>query len=68
PDSGRDVHVYFQHCNAHFLLGMSSACEKAITKVGKELESERQQKLRRDQNAKFDGFNERIRKLCESSD
>ena len=51
---GRDVHVYFQHCNAHFLLGMSSACEKAITKVGKELESERQQKLGRDQNAKFE--------------
>ena len=55
---GRDVHVHFLHCNAHFILGMSSACEKAISKVEKELESERQQKLGRDQNAKFDGFNE----------
>ena len=55
---GRDVHVHFLHCNAHFLLGMSSACEKAISKVEKELESERQQKFGRDQNAKYDGFNE----------
>ncbi|KAK3771584.1 hypothetical protein RRG08_041513 [Elysia crispata] len=55
---GRDVHVHFLHCNAYFLLGMSIACEKAISKVEKELESERQQKLGRDQNAKFDGFSE----------
>ena len=37
---------------------MSSACEKAISKIEKELESERQQKFGRDQNAKYDGFNE----------
>ena len=54
---GRDVHVHFLHCNGHFLLGMSSACEKVISKVEKELESERQQKFGRDQNAKYDGFN-----------
>ena len=34
---------------------MSSACEKAISKVEKELESERQQKFGRDQNAKYEG-------------
>ena len=55
---GRDVHVHFLHCNAHFLLGIGSACEKIFSKVEKELESERQQKLGRDQNAKFDRFNE----------
>ena len=37
---------------------LSKITSVAISKVEKELESERQQKFGRDQNAKYDGFNE----------
>ena len=47
-----DDELHFLYCNAHFLLGLSTACEKVL----KKLEKDSGQRLGRDKLPKFQSF------------
>ncbi|GFO43030.1 hypothetical protein PoB_006953500 [Plakobranchus ocellatus] len=53
---GTDYDIHFLHCNAHFLLGLSSACEGTMKKVEQGYVDKTGRKLGRDQNSKFGRF------------
>ena len=53
---GQEIAVHFLHCNAHFLLGLSRACEVSLQQVERKLVQE-SVKLGRDKSTEFDFFN-----------
>ena len=53
---GQEIAVHFLHCNAHFLLGLSRACEVSLQQVDRKLVQE-SMKLGGDKSTKFDFFN-----------
>ena len=55
---GEHVKLNFLHCNAHFLLGLSSECEKSLVSFESSLIESTTEKLGRDQSKKFSDFRE----------
>ena len=53
---GQEIAVHFLHCNAHFLLRLSRACEVSLQQVERKLVQE-SVKLGRDKSTEFDFFN-----------
>lgn len=53
---GREVHVHFLHCNAHFLLGASRACELSLKAIEADITKE-SGPLGRDKEARFARYN-----------
>ena len=53
---GSDVDMHFLFCNAHFLLGLSNECEKALKAFESALVAELGHCLGRDEESKFSRF------------
>ena len=53
---GSDVDMHFLFCNAHFLLGLSNECEKALKAFESTLVAELGHGLGRDEESKFSRF------------
>ena len=69
---GSDITVSFLYCNAHFLLGLSSSCDKAFSSLEKKICENTGEKLGRDKDKAFGRFgdgetatNRLIRTLCD---
>ena len=71
-ETGKDVNIHFLNCNAHFLLGMSTHCEKALSEAEEKYVKDRGDVLGRDKDSQFSTFQKEksatvrfIRMACE---
>ena len=55
-ETGQEHQVHFLHCNAHFLLGLSTACEKAIASIERDLKEKNGEQIGRDKDGAFSRF------------
>ena len=53
---GEDVQLKLLNCNAHFLLGMSGACDKAFKKVEADIKHDTNEAIGRDKDKQFSRF------------
>ena len=53
---GCDVKLSFLHCNAHFLLGLQSSCDKAFDYFEKDVTLNTGESLGRDKDKMFSRF------------